>query len=259
MVIRGTTRLVFLIGDPVAHTKGYAAYATALHDADIDAAYLPMHVPGGRLQDVLAGLQWAQNVAGVVATVPHKLDAFRLGIPDEAARRAGSANVMRRSGTGQWECTQVDGAGFLAAVDAAEIVLTGHHVQVLGAGGAGRAVAMSIAERGPATLSIHDPDLGKQGDLVAAVAQEFPGTNVRGDLGRSEVLINCSNIGMGSDDRLPLPLDLIPIGGACYDVINRADTMLLRMAEQRHCKRDHGRSMMLAEVPLIVDYLFSGR
>lgn len=258
-MIGGATRLVFLAGDPIAHTKGYAEYATALHDGHIDAVYLPAHVPAGHLRRFLAGLSWASNVAGVVATIPHKLEALEAAIPDASARRAGSANVLRRRPDGQWECTQVDGAGFLAAIDAAQIGLNRRHVQVLGAGGAGRAVAMSIAERQPAELCIHDPDIAKQNALVEAVRREFPEIPTRAGLERSEVLVNCSSVGMGNDERLPLPPDLIPIGGACYDVVNRADTMLLRMAEQRQCKRDHGRSMMLAEIPHILDYFFNGR
>lgn len=159
MTISARTRLVFLAGDPIDHTQGYAEYAAALAAAGIDAAYLPVHVPAGQLRLFLAGLRSGRNVAGVVATVPHKLEALAAATPDAAARRAGSANVLRPGADGGWECTQVDGVGFLAAADATGIV-------------------------------------------------------------------------------------------------NRADTPLLHAAELRGCRRDHGRSMMLAEIPLIVNFLF---
>jgi shikimate dehydrogenase len=166
--------------------------------------------------------------------------------------------VLRPDPAGGWACTQVDGAGFLAAAAAAGIEFGARRVQVLGAGGAGRAVAMAIAERRPSALLIHDPDPARQQTLVSDLRAAFPGAAATQGLERCEVLVNCSPIGM-ADDRLPLPLELIPIGGACYDVVNRPDTALLRAAAQRGCLRDHGRSMMLAEIPLIIEYLFGWR
>ena len=255
MTATGRTRLVFLAGDPVDHTQGYAEYAAAFAAAGIDAAYVPAHVPAGRLAAFLAGLRWVQNVAGVVATVPHKLDALQAGVPDVAARRAGSANVLRPARDGGWECAQVDGAGFLAAIDAAGIRLAGKRVQVLGAGGAGRAVAMAIAERGPAALLVHDPDPARRDRLVRDLNRECAHVNAASVLERGDVLVNCSAVGLGADYRLPLPASLIPENGAVYDVVNRADTALMRMAAAKSCQRDYGRSMMLAEIPLIIDYL----
>lgn len=258
MTVGGGTRLVFLAGDPVGHTKGYAEYAAAFSAAGIDAAYVPADVPAGRFAEFLAGLRWARNVAGVVATVPHKLAALAAAtVADEAARLAGSANVLRPHPEGGWACTQVDGAGFLAAAEAAGIGLAGRRVQVLGAGGAGRAVAMAIAGRRPASLLVHDPDPARQEMLARDLGSAFAGLDVNQGLERCEVLVNCSSVGMGADERLPLPPELIPVDGACYDIVNRADTALLRAAAQRRCVRDHGRSMMLAEIPLILQYLFS--
>lgn len=255
MTIGARTRLVFLAGDPIAHTKGYDEYAAAFAASGLDAAYLPAHVPAGRLHAFLAGLRWASNVAGVVATVPHKLEALACGEPDERARRAGSANVLRADGTGGWKATQVDGEGFLAAAEAAGITLAGQRVQMLGAGGAGRAVAMAIASRSPAALLVHDPDPARVATLVADLQREFPSCRAAVARERADVLVNCSPIGMGDDRRLPLPPELIPAAGAVYDIVNRPDTGLLREAAARGCRVDHGRSMMLAEIPLILQFL----
>jgi shikimate dehydrogenase len=252
-VIGPRTRVILLAGDPIGHTKGYAEYAAAIAARGADCAYLPAHVPAGRLAAFLGGVAWWRNLAGVVCTIPHKQEAARIGRCDEAARRAGSANLLRPDGEGGWEASMVDGAGFLAASDAAGIPLAGRRVQLLGAGGAGRAVAMAIAERGPAALAIHDPDPVRAGALVAAVRAEFPALAPVAALGPSEVLVNCSSVGMGEDARLPCDAALIP--GFVHDIVNRADTPLLVAARAKGAVALHGHAMMAAEVPMILDWM----
>jgi putative intracellular protease/amidase len=135
-MVSGRTRLVFLAGDPIGHTRGYAEYAEAFAAAGLDAAYLPAAVPPEGFAAFLTGLRQMRNVAGVVATIPHKPAAFAASRPDAAARRAGAANLLRPGEGGGWESTMLDGAGFLAATRAAGIALAGRRVQMLGAGGA---------------------------------------------------------------------------------------------------------------------------
>jgi shikimate dehydrogenase len=251
------TRIILLAGDPIGHTKGYAEYGAAIAARGADCVYLPAHVPAGTLGAFLAGVAHWRNLAGICCTIPHKQDAARLARCDQAARRAGSANLLRPDGAGGWEASMVDGAGFLVAVQAAGIPLAGRRVQLLGAGGAGRAVAMAIAEAGPASLAIHDPDAARAADLVAALRAEFPALETRAALGPSEVLVNCSPIGMGSDARMPCEAALVP--GFVYDIVNRADTPLLVAARARGAVADHGYSMMAAEIPMILDWMLNPR
>lgn len=255
--MNGRTRLVFLAGDPIDHAKGFDEYAAALGSAGLDAVYLPVHVRAGELGPFLAGILHARNVAGVVATIPHKGEARALARPDRAARRAGSANLLRPAidDTG-WECSMVDGAGFLAAVDAAGMAVEGRVVQVLGAGGAGRAVAMAIAERAPATLAVHDPNEARASTLVADIRREFPAVAATAALGSCDLLVNCSPAGMGHDATLPISESRIPRGGDVYDIVNRSDTPLLLAAGRLGCRAEFGRSMMLAQIPLVLGWFF---
>jgi shikimate dehydrogenase len=254
-MITSRTRLIFLAGDPIGHTKGYTEYAAAIAQAGHDCAYLPAHVPAGHLGGFLDGVVHLANLAGVVCTIPHKQDAARIGRCDAATRISGSANLLRPDGQGGWEASGVDGAGFLIAARRAGIPLSGLRVQLLGAGGAGRAVAMAIAGEQPGMLAIHDPDLARAEDLVAAVSTAFPLIPVRRGLGPSEVLVNCSAIGMGSDTRMPCDAALIP--GFVYDVVNRADTPLLVAARARGAVCDHGYSMMAAQIPLVLHWMLA--
>ena len=254
MTIDGTTRLIGIVGDPTAHIKGFAQYAEAIGARQANAVYLAMHVVPGGLRPFLDGMRHLRNLAGLVLTIPHKIAGLAVAEPDDAARLAGSANMLRPGASG-WEASNCDGAGFLIAARAAGVTLTGRRVQILGAGGAGRAVAMAVAAQGPTALAVHDTDAGRSAALVRAIREAFPALDVAAALGPSETLINCTPIGMDHDTRLPCDAALIPSGGAVYDIVNRLDTPLVLAARARGSVAEHGWSMMAAEIPLILDWL----
>lgn len=254
MRIDGTTRLIAIVGDPTAHIKGFAEYAEAIAARRANAIYLAMHVTPSGLAPFLAGMREVRNLAGLVLTIPHKIAGLALAAPDETARRAGSANMLRPGADG-WEASNCDGAGFLAAAKAAGIAFAGRRVQILGAGGAGRAVAMAVAGEGPAALALHDVDRARADGLAAALAGTFPGLTAAVALGPSDVLINCTPVGMDRDTRLPCDAALIPGRGAVYDIVNRPDTPLVIEARARGSIAEHGWSMMSAEIPLILDWM----
>lgn len=61
---------------------------------------------------------------------------------------------------------------------------------------------------------------------------------------------------MGHDTSLPLPASLIPQRGDVYDIVNRPDTPLLQEAARRGCRVEGGRSMVLAQIPLVLRWFF---
>lgn len=254
MRIDGSTRIIGIVGDPTAHIKGFADYADAIAARGANAVYVAMHVAPDGLTSFLHGMRHLRNLAGLVLTIPHKIAGLTVAMPDEAARRAGSANMLRPAADG-WQAGNCDGAGFLAGARAAGIMISGKQVQVLGAGGAGRAVAMAIAGERPGAIAVHDSDRGRAEALVAALRATFPGLSAVASLGRSDLLVNCTPIGMDRDTRLPCDRSLIPTGGAVYDIVNRPDTPLVVEARARGCRAEHGWSMMAAEIPLILDWM----
>jgi shikimate dehydrogenase len=255
MTPNGKTRLIVIAGYPTGHIKGFAEYEAAIAARGANALYLSMQVAPDSLVAFLAGARLIENLAGLVLTIPHKVAGFRAATTcNEDARRAGSANLLRPTPQG-WHAGNVDGAGFLAAARAAGMVLQGAHVQLLGAGGAGRAVAMAIAAESPASLAVHDTDTARAENLAADLAREFPHVRSRQALDASTLLVNCTPAGLGDDPHLPCELAWIPQGGAVFDIVNRADTPLLVAARARGCRTEQGYAMMMAEVPLILDWL----
>ncbi|WP_439576483.1 hypothetical protein, partial [Elioraea sp.] len=100
MRIDGNTQIIAIVGDPTAHIKGFAEYEMAIAARGANAVYLAMHVAPDGLAAFLRGMRQVRNLAGLVLTIPHKIAGLTAAIPDEAARLAGSANILRPSGAG---------------------------------------------------------------------------------------------------------------------------------------------------------------
>jgi shikimate dehydrogenase len=128
--------------------------------------YVALDVPPPRLAEALAGLH-AAGFAGLNVTLPHKEEALRLArSATDAARAAGAANTLRRSGEG-WEADATDGTGFLAWLAALGIRPSGSRALLLGAGGASRSVALALAQSGAAAVRI----VNRSPDRALAVAE----------------------------------------------------------------------------------------
>jgi len=75
--LTSSTRLVALLGHPVAHSLSPRMQNAAFAAAGLDWAYVALDVPPGELETVVRGLA-AAGYAGANVTIPHKEAAARL-------------------------------------------------------------------------------------------------------------------------------------------------------------------------------------
>jgi shikimate dehydrogenase len=75
--LSGSTRLVALLGHPVAHSLSPRMQNAAFAEAGLDWAYVALDVPPERLEEAVRGLA-AAGFAGANVTIPHKPAAARL-------------------------------------------------------------------------------------------------------------------------------------------------------------------------------------
>jgi shikimate dehydrogenase len=81
-LISGETRLVGLLGDPVAQSLSPLMQNAAFAARGLDWAYVPLRVTAERLEDAVRGLV-ALGFAGANVTTPHKLAVAKLVETDE--------------------------------------------------------------------------------------------------------------------------------------------------------------------------------
>lgn len=236
-MISGTTRILVIVGDPIAKVRSPETFARVFADHGIDAVMIPVEVAPADLRAAIDGLKRWTNLAGIVVTMPHK--EAMLGLADEVfetGRLVGAVNALRPTAGGWWQADMFDGIGFVGGLEAQGLSARGRHVALLGAGGAGAAIAVGLARSGAASMAVHDLDVPKAERLVAALRRACPALEARvapPDLARDDLLVNATPLGMNPDDPLPWDLAGLRPGTIVGDVTTKPDTPPFIAAAER--------------------------
>jgi len=218
MAITGTTRVFFIIGDPVAQVRAPEVYNQLFQQHGIDAVLVPLKLPAAALEGLLSHGLRAENIGGLWATIPHKAAlAKRLDPTDPVARLAGAVNAVRRHADGHLEGALFDGIGFVKGLDHFGIDVKGRKVLVVGAGGGGHAVAAAIAQRQPAVLAVFNRTPGRAAALVdrlAPLVGDAARPAASADPGGFDLIVNCTSQGLKPDDPLPFDPARVDAGAA---------------------------------------------
>jgi len=120
----------------------------------IDWSYVGFEVPPRSLERAVAGAE-SLGLRGLSVTMPHKDAAARLAVRRSmTVRRLGAANTLVFEPRGVF-AESTDGDGLLDDLrEGALFDPDGRHCAVIGAGGAGRAVVLALAEAGAESIVI---------------------------------------------------------------------------------------------------------
>jgi shikimate dehydrogenase len=236
-VIRATTRLACVLGDPVEHSRSPAMQNAAIRELGLDCAYVAFRVPAAGLGGAVHGLA-ALGVTGANVTLPHKEAAALLcdSLSAEAVA-AGAANTLRfREGRVDGHLT--DGLGMLDALRDERADPAGRPALVVGAGGSARAAAAALLAAGarPVRLLARRPEAARA--LAHALAPvgpiELVSTTPPGELG---IVVHCTPVGGLSElEALPVAADALERMDIVCDFAYRADgssTPLIAQAAAR--------------------------
>jgi shikimate dehydrogenase len=260
----GATRLYLVLGDPIAQVKSPEGLTRLMAERGHNAIVVPGHVAAADFDAFAAAAKRLRNLDGLVATVPHKMAAARhCDRLSERARLLGAANVMRREANGRWAGEMTDGAGFVAAVRAAGGAVEGRRALLVGAGGAGSAIAAELLAGGVAALAVHDADPGRRDALIQRLRAAWPAVPV--DAGSDDptgfgLVANATPAGMREADPLPVRADRLGPGTFVGDVITAPEvTPLIAAARARGCPTSTGVAMFRTQAALIVDWFLEAR
>lgn len=249
------TRIFGIIGTPVAQVRSPEVFNDRFRRAGLDAVMVPLWVERD-LADLLRALRAVRNLAGLIITVPHKPAATTAAVRlSHRAKLAGAANALRPV-EGGWEADLFDGEGFVAGLRAHGAPLEGASCAIVGAGGAGSAIAVALLEHGAATLKLHDTNVSRAESLRDRLLAAF---QVSVSIGvpdeNCELVVNATPIGMEADDPLPLDLALLARTAWIADVIMKpATTRLLATAQASGHRVMAGRHMLDGQVSLLWDF-----
>lgn len=254
MPITGTTRVYFILGDPVAQVRAPEVYNHLFASHGIDAVLVPLKLPAAALPGFLKHGLAADNVGGCWATIPHKAQLADLLDPaDPVARIAHAVNAVRRLPDGHLEAALFDGIGFVKGLDHFGIDVRGRRVLVVGAGGGGHAVAASIAQRGPAALAVFNRTRERAASLVqrlVPIAGAVASVADSADPAGFDLVVNCTSQGLKPDDPLPFDPQRVDAGAAVVDIImSKQPTPLLRECRARGLQAEAGFEMLVQQIP----------
>ncbi len=251
--ITGATRVVGVIGDPVAHSHSPAMHNAAFAAAGLDWVYVAWRVGAEALGPAVAGLK-ALGVRGFNVTVPHKVAIlpFLEEVGEEAAAIGAVNTVVERDG--RWRGENTDAAGFLRSLAGAGVEPAGKRAVLLGAGGAARAVGFALVRAGVVALHLANrtgeraqalaEDLARHG-AAAVSAGELAGGALRSHLDAADLIVQATSAEVAGYGP-PVPLDWLPPGRVYYDLTyGPAAAPLLRAVRQRGLTALGGEEMLL--------------
>lgn len=259
--IDGETRVVAILGDPIAQAKSPQLFNALFNRHGVNAVLVPFLVPSANLGRVLEGLRGVANLAGVIVTVPHKLQASAYATQlSEAAQQTGAVNCLRREADGSWTGAMFDGTGFIKGLQGRQHVVRGKSALIVGTGGAGVAVAHALIDAGIASLDLFDKDTASLQRLVGALRARESGTVIRESeacaQATHDLVVNATPCGMRADD--PVPIDLSNAGprAVVADLIMKpAETRLLADAKVRNLTAHPGHHLLENAVEAMASFL----
>jgi shikimate dehydrogenase len=241
--INPKTKVFALIGNPVSHSMSPAIHNAAFMELNIDSLYVAFQVED--VKSAMAGMRALDNFRGMSVTIPHKIEVMQYvdEIP-EVDRHIGSINTVVKEDN-KLVGFNTDGPGALKAIVDAGVELAGKKVLMLGAGGAARAIAFTLAKKGGISelvlLDINEEFLNnlttdlRNGTEATITPGMLDAAAIEEHMGSADLIVNCTPVGMHpKEDATLVPDNLFKPGQVVFDVVyNPLETKMLRQARAK--------------------------
>jgi len=235
-----------IIGYPIGHSVSPAMHNAAFKHLGLNAIYLKFEVKPEDLRDAIFGAK-ALGFKGFNVTIPHKEAVLEFVKPVGIAKRIGAVNTIDIP---KLEGYNTDAYGALKALESAGVDVEGKIALVVGAGGAGRAIAFILAEKGATVIVTNRTksrglklaeDVRKVGDCIF-----YPYDRLEDLRGKIDMIINATPLGMkGFEQKLPVPESIIENVVVFDTVYNPLETLLIKTAKKKGCKVVYGIDMLV--------------
>ena len=257
--IDGHTKLLALLGHPVAHSISPAMHSMAASILNLPYVYLAFDVEPGDLEKAVSALR-TLGAGGFNLTMPLKKDIIPyLDRMSDTARLCNSVNTVRIEADGSLSGFTTDGRGLIRSLQEEGVYSKDASYTIIGAGGAARAIAAELALDGVSDIVLLKrknstfEDAKKYMDMLSGecsirggVCDMSSDTELGGRLAATDIIINATNVGMGSDDRSPIDSHLLDHDTFVCDIVyDPRETRLMKEANEAGCRSICGLGMLL--------------
>ncbi len=251
MTVTASTRVLTLLGDPIAHSASPEVQNAAFEAAGVDGVYVAVRCTGDDLDGFMRGL--ARAGGGGNVTLPHKEKAASiLDVRSDAVRRTGACNTFWGDERGRLHGDNTDVDGFRRALN---VFLAGSvpgvRVLLLGAGGAARAALLALLEEGAAEVVL----CNRTTERARAVARRIGGEQARVVPSMRELegeafdlVVNATRVGLEPGDPSPMDFHILNRAGAAMDLVyDVRATPFVRAAETLGIRATDGAEMLVQQ------------
>jgi shikimate dehydrogenase len=244
-------KLAGVMGSPILQSRSPILHNHWLAKYGIRGAYGHFQVEPPHLEAAIRGLS-ALGLAGCNISLPHKVAALSLmDVVDPLAQRMGAINCIVVQEDGSLHGFNNDGYGYIQSLKdvQADWRADAGPALVLGAGGAARAVVLSLIDEGARDIRLSNRSTEKAQALAAgleSVVTVVPWSERNAAMDGAALLVNTTNQGMYGQPPLDVVLDALPRSAMVSDVIYiPLETPLLQAARLRGHTTVNGLGMLL--------------
>ncbi len=255
MVINGKTQIVGIFGFPVRHTFSPLMHNAAFQKRGLNVVYLPFCVKPDDLKKACESIK-ALGMVGVNITIPHKQKVMDfLDKIDSLAEMIGAVNTVYND-NGKLIGYNTDGQGFINSLTKeGKFVPLGKTAFLIGAGGAGHALAIMLAKEGIKKIFLCDIEIQKSKILHERIKKyfnecevelvDFEKTRIADKISKADILLNTTPLGMKESDAAIVKKELLRKDMFVYDVVYNRKTALLNDADRIGARTLGGLGMLL--------------
>ncbi|MBX7157997.1 MAG: shikimate dehydrogenase [Verrucomicrobiae bacterium] len=261
-----------VIGYPIKHSLSPIMQQAAMHALGLDADYLAFEIPPDQLIPSLEHLEKI-GVKGINLTLPHKTQVLPwLHETSNEVKAIGAANTIKFD-AGLRKGYNTDAPGFSRAIETVfKKKLRELRILLLGAGGAGRAIAFQAISEKCQKLVIVNRTIEKAEQLIkelSSSASTFKNSNVTyltfsssdqltKELANSDLIVNTTSLGLRENDPSLIPRDWFQPNHLLFDTIYQPSvTSLMREAQSAGAQTANGLFMLLYQGALAFEIWFS--
>lgn len=240
-----------VIGYPIAHSMSPLMHNREFQALKLDHYYTAFNIHPDDLAKAIESVRILE-IRGLNVTLPHKVKVMDyLDEIDEEARLIGAVNtIINRDG--HLIGTNTDGEGYLRSLLTIVDSLYAKKVILIGAGGAARAIATTLARQGVQALDVANRTAAKAEELAKHVnrfadCKALALKDAEEQLENYDIIINTTSVGMSPNvEEAPIRLDHLKTGAVVSDLIyNPLKTKLLQQAEEKGAVIHNGVGMFV--------------
>ena len=239
-MISGCSRVLVILGDPVAHSLSPAMQNAAFRALGLSAVYVPLKCSADDVPALIRAI--ARAGGGGNVTVPHKeLAARTVDVCRELAGTVEACNTFW-SEDGRTVGDNTDVPGLLEALHQLEVSAAAWFIA--GTGGGARAAVVAAAEHGvPVAVRSRDPN--RQQRFEAWISSRGVQLVPPSECG---VLINATPLGLHAGDPWPIEPDGFPRAEVAFDMVYApGETSWIRAMRPQVRRAADGRTMLVAQ------------